>query len=140
MSYPADVRCPSPLPSSGLFNHVCDLCLSLIQMFVFLSRYVVVNIILSIFVCAAASLFFAWVVSAHVSAPYVSAGSTHKLYTFLVKHGPVLRLKMSWCLANAVHPAVIRKVRSMLVMLQSYVKCVKCMNGVIIGMNKINSE
>ena len=28
------------------------------------------NILLSIFVCAAASLFFAWVVSAHVSAPY----------------------------------------------------------------------
>ena len=34
------------------------------------------NILLSIFVCAAASFFFAWVVSAHVSAPYVIAGST----------------------------------------------------------------
>ena len=25
--YPADVPCPGPLPSSGLFNRVCDLCL-----------------------------------------------------------------------------------------------------------------
>ena len=33
------------------------------------------NILLSIFACAAASLFFAWVVSAHVSVPYVIAGS-----------------------------------------------------------------
>ena len=35
------------------------------------------NTLLSIFVCAAASLFLAWVVSAHVSAPYIIAGSTH---------------------------------------------------------------
>ena len=34
------------------------------------------NILLSICVYAAASLFFAWVVSAHVSAPYVIAGNT----------------------------------------------------------------
>ena len=27
ISYPADVPCPGPLPSSGVFNHVCDLCL-----------------------------------------------------------------------------------------------------------------
>ena len=27
ISYPADVPCPGPLPSSDLFNHVCDLCL-----------------------------------------------------------------------------------------------------------------
>ena len=52
------------------------------------------NILLSIFVCAAASLFFAWVVSAHVSAPYVIAGSTHELYTCLFKHVPVVPLKM----------------------------------------------
>ena len=37
------------------------------------------NILRSIFVCAAASSFFAWVVGAHVSAPYVIAGSTHVL-------------------------------------------------------------
>ena len=27
ISYPADVPCPGSLPSSDLFNHVCDLCL-----------------------------------------------------------------------------------------------------------------
>ena len=25
--YPVDVRCPGPIPSSDLFNRVCDLCL-----------------------------------------------------------------------------------------------------------------
>ena len=45
-------------------------------MFGFLSRYVMFNIFLSIFACAAVSLFFAWVVSAHVSAPHVIAGNT----------------------------------------------------------------
>ena len=52
---------------------------SLAQMFVFLSRYVMFNIFIPIFVCAAGSVFFAWVVSAHVSAPYVIAGSMHEL-------------------------------------------------------------
>ena len=65
ISYPAYVPCPGALPYSDLFNHVCDLC--------------VLNILISIFVCAAASLFCAWVVSAHVSAPYVIAGSTNEL-------------------------------------------------------------
>ena len=76
-------------------------------MFVFLSRCAMFNIFLSIFVCPAATLFFAWVVSAHVSEPYVVAGSTHELKTSLFKHVPVLSFKMSRCLANAVHPAVI---------------------------------
>ena len=26
ISYPADVPCPGPFPSSDLFNHVCDIC------------------------------------------------------------------------------------------------------------------
>ena len=52
---------------------------SLIQIFVYLYRYVMFNILLSIFVCAAASLFFTCVMSAHVSAPYVIAVSTHVL-------------------------------------------------------------
>ena len=43
---------------------------SLTQIFVFLSRHAMFNILLSIFVCAAANVFFAWLVSAHVSAPY----------------------------------------------------------------------
>ena len=76
-------------------------------MFVFLSRYVMFSILLSIFVCAAATLFFAWMVSAHVSALYLTAGSTHELKTGLFKHIPMLPLKMSRGLANAVHPAVI---------------------------------
>jgi len=37
------------------------------------------NIILSTYVCAAASLFFTGVASAHVSMTYVNAGSTHEL-------------------------------------------------------------
>ena len=66
ISHPVDLPCPGPRPSSHLFNHVCDLCLFSYSC-VFLSRYVIFNILLSIFVCAAASLFFAWVVNAHVS-------------------------------------------------------------------------
>ena len=68
-----------PFPSSDLFNHICDLGLFSYPDGFFLSLYVMFNILLSIFVCAAASLFFAWVVSAHVSAPYDNAGSTHEL-------------------------------------------------------------
>ena len=57
--------------------------LSLTQMLVFLSLYVMLSILLSILVCAAASLFCACLVSVQVSAPYVIAGSTQELYTFL---------------------------------------------------------
>ena len=42
---------------------------SLTDMFLFLSRYVMFNILLSIFVCATASLFFALLMSAHISMP-----------------------------------------------------------------------
>ena len=52
---------------------------SLTHMFAFLSQNVMFNILLSVFVCAAVSLFFAWLVSAHVSAPYVVAGITYEL-------------------------------------------------------------
>ena len=55
--------------------------LSLTHMLVFLSLYVMLSILLSILVCAAASLFCACLVSVQVSAPYVIAGSTHELYT-----------------------------------------------------------
>ena len=33
--------------------------------------------------------------------------STHELYTCLIKHVPMLPLKMSRCLANTIHPALI---------------------------------
>ena len=49
--------------------------LSLTQMLVFLSLYVMLSILLSILVCAAASLFCACLVSVQVSAPYVIAGN-----------------------------------------------------------------
>ena len=51
---------------------------SFTQMFAFLSRNVMFSILLTIFVYAAASLFFAWLVSVHVSAAYVIAGRTHE--------------------------------------------------------------
>ena len=45
--------------------------LSLIQMLVLLSLYVMFSILLSILVCAAASVFCACLISVQVSAPYV---------------------------------------------------------------------
>ena len=88
--YPSSIRLVrlsnvSPCPAQVHFRLLtCSITtvtfvLPLTQMFVFLSRYVMFSILLSIFVCAAISLFFAWLESAHVSAPYVIAGSTHEL-------------------------------------------------------------
>ena len=59
--------------------------ISLTKMLVFLSLYVMLSILLSILVCAAASLFCGCLVSVQVSAPYVIAGSTHELYTCLFR-------------------------------------------------------
>ena len=61
--YPANVPCPGPLPSSDLFNHMCDFGL-----FSFPHVSFSVHVCPFPSVCAAASLFFAWVASAHVSA------------------------------------------------------------------------
>ena len=83
--------------------------LSLTQMLVFLFLYVMLSIRLSILVCAAASLFYACVVSVQVSAPYVIAGSTQELYTCLFRQMAMLLLKMSRCLAYAAQPARIRR-------------------------------
>ena len=74
--------------------------LSLTQMLVFLSLYVMLSILLSILVCAAASLFCACLVSVQVSAPYVIAGNTQELYTCLFRQMARLLLKMSRCLAR----------------------------------------
>ena len=46
-------------------------------------------------------------VSAHVSAPYVIAGSTQQLYACLFKHILVLLLKMLWCLASSLNLLVL---------------------------------
>ena len=80
---------------------------SLTQTLVFLSLYVMLSILLSILVCAAASLFCACLVSAQVSAPYVIAGSTQELYTCLFRQMARLLLKMPRCLAYAAQPAMI---------------------------------
>ena len=74
---------------------------------VFLSLYVMLNILLSILVCPAASLFCACFVSVHVSAPYVIAGSTHELYTGLFRQMSRLLLKISRRLAYAAQPAML---------------------------------
>ena len=57
--------------------------LSLTQMLVLLSVYVMLSILVSILVCAAASLFCACFVSVQVSAPYVIAGSTQENFVHL---------------------------------------------------------
>ena len=82
--------------------------LSLTQMLVLLSLYVMLSILLSILVCAAASLFCACLVSVQVSAPYVIAGSTQELYTgtCLFRQMARLLLKISRCLAYAAQPAM----------------------------------
>ena len=67
----------------------------------------VVSILLSILVCAAASLFCACLVSVQVSVPYVIAGSTQELYTSLFRQMARLLLKISRCLAYAAQPAMI---------------------------------
>ena len=103
----------TPLPAQDHFIFLAVLIismtfvLSLTQMLVFLSLYVMLSILLSIFVCAAASLFCACLVSVHVSAPYVIAGSTQELYTCLFRQMARLLLKISRCLAYAAQPAMI---------------------------------
>ena len=89
--------------------------LSLIQMLVFLSLYVMLRIRLSILVCAATSLFCACLVSVQVSAPYVIAGSTQELYTCLFWQMARLLLKISQCLAYATHRTTILHCMSALV-------------------------
>ena len=87
--------------------------LSLTQMLVLLSLYVMLSILLSVLVCAAASLFCACLVSVQVSAPYVIAGSTQELYTCLFRQMARLLLKISRCLAYAAQPAMILRCSSL---------------------------
>ena len=99
-----------PCPRIFHFSHSVismTFVLSLTQMLVFLSLYVMLSILLSILVCAAASLFCACLVSVQASAPYVIAGSTQELYTCLFRQMVRLLLKISRCLAYAAQPAII---------------------------------
>ena len=73
------VPCPGPFNVFTLL--IMTFVLSLIQMLVLLSLYVMLGILISILVCAAASLFCAPLVGVHVSAPYATAGSAQELYT-----------------------------------------------------------
>ena len=97
--------------------------LSLTQMLVFLSLYVMLSILLSILVCAAASLFCACLVSVQVYAPYVIAGSTQELYTCLFRQMARLLLKISRCLAYAAQPAMILRCISLSWFFSLRLKC-----------------
>ena len=102
-----DIPCPEPFHLSHSVDYIYDFFLSLTQMLVFLSSYVMLSLLLSILVCAAASLFCACVVSVQVSAPYATAGSTQELYTCFFRQMERLLLKISRCLAYAAQPAMI---------------------------------
>ena len=76
---------------------------SLTQMLVFLSLYVMLSILLSILVCAAASLLCVCLVSVQVSAPYVIAGRTHELYTRLFRQCLFLNIPVFGACRPACH-------------------------------------
>ena len=68
-----NMPCPGPFHFSHSVDYISmSFVLSLTQMLVLLSLYVMLSILLSILVCAAASLFCACLVSVQVSAPYMS--------------------------------------------------------------------
>ena len=90
-----DMLCPGPFHVLTVHITSMTFVLSLTQMLVLLSLYVMLSILLSILVCAAASLFGACLVSVQVSAPYVIAGSTQELYTCLFRQMVRLLLKIS---------------------------------------------
>ena len=71
-----DMPCPGPFNFLAVYIISMTCVLSLTEMLVLLSVYVMLSILLSILVCAAASLFCTCLVSVQVSAPYVIAGST----------------------------------------------------------------
>ena len=77
-----DMPCPGrPISvfSGTMYIISITFVLSLTQMLVLLSLYVMLSILLSILVCATASLFCACLRSVHVSAPYAIADSTQEL-------------------------------------------------------------
>ena len=76
---PVDMPCPGPFRFSQIADYVYNLCPLPDQTLVFLSLYVMLSTLLSILVCAAASLFCACLVSVQIPAPYVIAGSTQEL-------------------------------------------------------------
>ena len=59
------------------------------------------NIVRSIFIFAAASLFVVWLMNVHVSTPYVIGASTLSLLVDLSE----ITLEDARCLANVIQPA-----------------------------------
>ena len=103
-----NMPCPGPFHFSHSVDYIYDFCpLADPDVGLSLYMYVMLSILLSILVCAAASLFCACLVSVQVSAPYVIAGSTQELYTCLFRQMARLLLKISQCLAYASQPAII---------------------------------
>ena len=86
--------------------YIYDVVLSLTQMLVFLSLYVMLSILLSILVCAAASLFCACLVSVQVSASCHSWQHSGVVHLSLQVDGKVA-LNISRCLAYTAQPAMI---------------------------------
>ena len=102
-----DMPCPGPFHFCHSVHYIYDFCPLPDPDVVLLSLYAMLSILLSILVCAAASLFCACLVSVQISAPYVIAGSTQELYTCLFRQMARLLLKISRCLAYAAQPAMI---------------------------------
>ena len=101
-------------PRTTSFSHITDygfmamtFVLSLTQILVLLSLYVILSIRLSSLVCGAAGLFCARCFSIEVSVPYAIAGSAQQLYTCLFRQLAMLLLKRSLCLAYATHPTMV---------------------------------
>ena len=102
-----DVPCQGPFHFLTLLIITMTCVLSLTQLLVFLSMYVMLIKFISILVYAAASLFCACLTSVQVSAPYVIAGSMQELYTNFFGQMAMLLLKISQCLAYAAQPPMI---------------------------------
>ena len=73
------MSCPGPIPSSDLFNQVNLGLFSYPDVSFSTSMLRLTYFFLSIFVCAATSVFFAWLMSAHAFPPYV-------MYRSITKH------------------------------------------------------
>ena len=100
--------CPGPFNFSHSVDYIfMTFVLSLTQMLVFLSSYMMLSIRLSNLLCAAASLFCPCLVSVQVSAPYAIAGSTQDVYTCLFRQMARFLLKIYRILAYAAQPVMI---------------------------------
>ena len=77
-----DMLCPGPFHFSHNADYIYDVC-PLPDSDVGLSILVYVTIRLYILVCSVASLFYASLISAQISAPYAIAHSTQEVYTCL---------------------------------------------------------